>query len=276
MLAGKRRRPGDPSARSVYFALVFEDSDGADRRARAFTPFERQADEAKFAAAEQSLQIAEAFHMGDVEFEAGLVDQRIDLSGGSRPHRVDAEMDDALLGEPLGRRYVHARIVGRVGRRRERSLVVAGAKEDGPPLWNRHLGLFDRDLEVVDRDLGLWNDMAQIDTDSGNNAVLERILVDRCAFNAEMPRSVQMRAAVVGHREIHHGIAVDVSGVGECLFMGFPDAVDDRRLARIGRRAMMEFPAQVDDSHQKIPLNMPDSRDPASFVRPRKMVARDC
>ena len=44
----------------------------------------------------------------------------------------------------------------------------------------------------------------------------------------EMARRVDMRAAVVGHGEIHDAVAMHVAGVDEGLRMGLPHAVDDR------------------------------------------------
>src|SRR5437016_11677940 len=87
---------------------------GADRRSGAFAPLHRQADEGEGALAEQRFQIAQALDVGDVEVEACLVYHQIDIALGSGPHRVDAEMDDALPGEPLRRSDIHAGIVGRI------------------------------------------------------------------------------------------------------------------------------------------------------------------
>src|SRR5579864_3409887 len=105
--------------------LVVEHRDRADRRAGAFAPFQRQADELEFALAEQGLEIAQALHMRDVELKAGLVHQRIHFALRPRPHRVDAEMHDALARQPLGRRDVDARIIGRIGRGREGAGVIS-------------------------------------------------------------------------------------------------------------------------------------------------------
>src|SRR5689334_8243817 len=91
---------------------LFEQRDRADRRAGAATKFERQADEAELALAEQGLEVAQALHVGDVELETGLVHERVHHALRARPHRVDAEMHDALVGEPLGGGDVDARIVG--------------------------------------------------------------------------------------------------------------------------------------------------------------------
>src|SRR6516162_2583394 len=76
--------------------LILEHRDGADRRAGALAPFQRQADELEFAFADERLEIAQALDVSDVELEAGLVHQRIDHALGPRPHRVDAEVHDTL------------------------------------------------------------------------------------------------------------------------------------------------------------------------------------
>ena len=93
---------------------------------------------------------------------------------------------------------------------------------------------------------GMWR---QIEANSLHVAVLKRIFVDRNAAHAEVTRRIDVGAAVVRHGEEHHAIAVHVSGFDEGLFVGLPDAVDDRRLSRIGRGAVIELPAQVDHSH---------------------------
>ena len=61
---------------------------------------------------------------------------------------------------------------------------------------------------------------------------------------------------------------MDVSGIDEGFFVGFPDAVHDRRLSGIGRRSMIDpLPAQVDDSHGSI------SSRSASAIRLNSAVA---
>src|ERR1700744_3457955 len=71
--------------------LKVEHGDRTDRRGGAFAPLHRQADESELAFAEQRFEIAQAFDVGDVEIEASLVNQQVDLAVGSRSHRVDAE-----------------------------------------------------------------------------------------------------------------------------------------------------------------------------------------
>src|SRR6202011_1697773 len=123
-----RSRPLWPD-RTVELRILIKYRDGADRRAGPLAPLERQADEAELALADQGLEVAQALHVRDVELEAGLVHERVDDALRARPHRVDAEVHDALAREPLGRRDVDARIVGRIGRRREGTRVVARAQQ---------------------------------------------------------------------------------------------------------------------------------------------------
>src|SRR5262252_7707500 len=54
--------------RNDGIVLILEHCDGADRRAGALAPFQRQPDELKLALPQQRLEIAQAFHMRDVEF----------------------------------------------------------------------------------------------------------------------------------------------------------------------------------------------------------------
>jgi hypothetical protein len=126
---------------------------------------------------------------------------------------------------------------------------MAGAKEHGAFFWNRHARLVDRGFQVRRRDLGTRRDVAQIDADAADDAALQRIFIDRNAALAEMARRIDMRAAMIGHGEKHYHIALDVAGFDERLFVRLPNAVDDRRLSRIGRRAMIKLAAEIDDPH---------------------------
>jgi hypothetical protein len=103
--------------------------------------------------------------------------------------------------------------------------------------------LFYRRVQISGRDFSPRRNMPQIDADALDDAILQWVFVDRRAGFAEVPRRVDMGAAVVRHGKEHHAIALDVSRLGKGLVVGLPDAVDDRRLSRIGRRAMIEFPA---------------------------------
>src|SRR5271167_2183084 len=82
---------------------VVEDRHRADGRAGSAAQFERQADEAELALADQRLEVAQAFDVGDVEVEARLVDEGVDDPHRPRPHGIDAEMHDPLPRQPFGR-----------------------------------------------------------------------------------------------------------------------------------------------------------------------------
>src|SRR6266849_3755954 len=58
---------------------------------------------------------------------------------------------------------------------------------------------------------------------------------------------------MIRHGEKHDAVALNIPGFDKGLFVGFPDAVDDGRLSRIGRSTMIELPAQIDYSHFKSP-----------------------
>jgi hypothetical protein len=150
-------------------------------------------------------------------------------------------MHNAGPREPVGRRDVHARIVVGVGGGRKRARVVAGAEQDGPALRDREAGLLHRGVEILRRDFGARLDVAQVDADAANDAVLQRVFVDRHALFAEVARRIDVRAAVIGHRDEHDAVAVHVARLGKSLLVGLPHAVDDRRLARIARRAVIEL-----------------------------------
>src|SRR5437773_6505296 len=96
----------------------------ADRRRRSAAPLHRQADEGELATTKQRFEIAQALDMGDVEIEAGLVDEGIHLALRSRPHRIDTEMHDALLRQPFGGGDIHAGIVAGIFFAGECSRVV--------------------------------------------------------------------------------------------------------------------------------------------------------
>src|SRR5262249_61264804 len=72
---------------------------------------------------------------------------------------------------------------------------------------------------------------------------------DRGAAHTKMTRRVPVSAAVVCHGKVHNRIALYVARVNERLFVRLPYAVNDWRMSRITRRAMIEISAQIDDSH---------------------------
>src|ERR1700761_3653555 len=85
---------------SIFCLLQIEHGNRTDRRGGALAPFHRQADEGEIALAQQGFQVARAFDVGDVEVETGLVHEQVHLAVRPRPHGIDAEMHDALAGQP--------------------------------------------------------------------------------------------------------------------------------------------------------------------------------
>jgi hypothetical protein len=106
-----------------------------------------------------------------------------------------------------------------------------------------------RRLQIRRRDLGARRDVAQIDADARHDAVLQRILVDRHPRFAEVARRIEVRAAVIGHRDVHHAVAMHVARLGERLLVRLPHAMDDRRLPRIARGAVIKLAGEIDDAH---------------------------
>src|SRR5690349_25132689 len=117
--------------------------------------------------------------MGDVEVETGLVDEGIHLALGSRPHRIDTEMHDALLRQPFGGGDVHAGIVARIFLAGECSLVMTGAEQDGAAPWYRDAGLRHRRLEIGGRNLGGGRQAAVLNADVRYGALLQPVVVAR-------------------------------------------------------------------------------------------------
>src|SRR5687768_6552573 len=128
--------------------LQIEHGDGADWRSCAVAPLRRQADEGELTLAEQRFQIAQALDVGDVEVETRLVHERVHLALGPGPHRVDAEMHDALARQPFGGSDIHAGIVGRIFLARERAFVMAGAEQNGATLRHAHAGFLHGPFEI--------------------------------------------------------------------------------------------------------------------------------
>ena len=56
-------------------------------------------------------------------------------------------------------------------------------------------------------------------------------------------KRIDVSAAVIRHGEEHHRVALHVAGIDEGLLVRLPYAVNDRRLPRIGRRAMIKLAA---------------------------------
>src|SRR5262249_60632947 len=93
---GSRQAAATPPDRGRVPPSPLEHRHGANRRAGAPAPFERQADEAEFSLADQRLEVAQAFDVRDVELEACLVHERVDGAHRAWAHGVDAEMNDPL------------------------------------------------------------------------------------------------------------------------------------------------------------------------------------
>jgi hypothetical protein len=62
-----------------------------------------------------------------------------------------------------------------------------------------------------------------------------------------MPGRVDMRAGMIRHRDERRRKAVHIAGIGERILMALPDAMDQGRVAGIGRGAVVELAAEVDD-----------------------------
>src|SRR5205823_2621754 len=117
--------------------------------------------------------------------------------------------------------------------------------------------------------------MAQVEANSLHVAVFERVLVDRDTALAEVSRRIDVGAAMIRHREEHHAVAVHISGLDERFLMRLPNAVNDRWLARISRRAVIELPAQVDHSHGLLlPSLRCDRADVAAHHTARPVITR--
>src|SRR6185312_12817415 len=114
-------------------------------------------------------------------------------------------------------------------------------------------GFLHSGLEVLRRNLRLRRDIAQVETDARHDAFFERILIDRNAVRTEMPRRVDMRAAVIGHRDEHRCQPPDIAGGGKRIGMVLPYAVDDGRMSRVARGTVIELAAEVDDLHESLP-----------------------
>src|SRR6185437_5576612 len=94
-------------------------------------------------------------------------------------------------------------------------------------------------------------DVAQVDADARHDAFFQRIFVDPLAARVEMPGRVDMGAAMVGHGKIHRRETVHIAAVRKRLFMRLPHAVNDRGMAGIIRRAVIELAAEVDNLHKQ-------------------------
>ena len=81
----------------VSGSTPIEYGNGADRGSGPAAPLHRQTDESELALAEQCFQIAEAFDVGDIDVETDFVNECVHGTLGAGPHRIDAEMHDALF-----------------------------------------------------------------------------------------------------------------------------------------------------------------------------------
>jgi len=121
--------------------------------------------------------------------------------------------------------------------------MVPRAQQDRSFFRNRYARLFHGCFEVGRHNLGLGWNVPEIEADAFHIAIFEWILVDRCPALSEVAGSIDVRAAMVGHGDEHHAVALNVTRFGKRLLVGLPDAMNDGRLSRIGRGAVIELPA---------------------------------
>ena len=127
--------------------------------------------------------------------------------------------------------------------------MMTRAEQDGAARRDRNACRFHGRLQVARSDFRSGCDVPQVKADAWHDAVLERILVNGYAAAAEVTRCIDVRAAMVGHGEIHDAVAVHIAGIGKGFLMCFPNAMDDGRLARVARGAMVELAAEVNNAH---------------------------
>ena len=224
-----------------------EHGDGADWRAGPLAPLHRQADESEAAPAQQRFQIAQALDVGDVEVETRLVNQRVHPALGSGPHRVDAEMHDALPGQPFGGRDIHAGIVGRIFLARERAFVVAGAEQNGPALRHPTPAFFtacSRSEGAISARGAMWRRSIQIPGTmhfSSGYSLIGRPVLPKCR-GASM--WVPAWSAIEINIDARPCTLPDLANDSSCVFQT-PWMVG--RMTRIARGAMIELTAEIDD-----------------------------
>jgi hypothetical protein len=76
----------------------------------------------------------------DVELQARLVHEGVDVTLGAWPHGVDAEVHDALLCQPHGCSHVDPGVVGRIGRLGKGARMMTGAEKHRAALRDGQAG----------------------------------------------------------------------------------------------------------------------------------------
>ena len=208
-----------------------------------------------WAPTKQRFQIAQALDVGDAEFAAGLVNQRVHLAFGRRPHQVNAEMHDALVRQPFGGGDIHAAILGRIFLAWEGAFVMASAKRNRAAFRHGNAGLFHRRLEIGRRDLGTRRDVGRrsmqipgtMQFSSGYSLIGWPPLLKCLGASMWVP-------AWSGIDMNIDDSPCTLPGFAEQVLVGLPDAVDDGRVARIGRGGVVELAAEIDDLQDGFPL----------------------
>src|ERR1700753_467914 len=96
--------------------------------------------------------------------------------------------------------------------------------------------------------------MAEVQADSGHDALFQRIFLDRDAGPAEMEGCVDMCASVVRHRDDHRCKPMHISGFHERILMRFPDSMEGRRMSGIAGSADVELARKIDNLHDWYPF----------------------
>jgi len=124
------------------------------------------------------------------------VNQQIHLPS-ARPHRIDAEMHDALAGQ----HSVAATLTPELSSAyslRGKVRAWCRAKQNGAAVRTVTPVCFTAASRSAGRDLGARRDVAQIEADARHDAVLQRVFIDRLAVSVEVPRRVDVGAGVSG------------------------------------------------------------------------------
>ena len=225
--------------------------DGADRTRRAAADLQREADEAEPPAADQLVEVGEAFHVRDAAFRARHVRKVVRFAFRRRTDRLDAEHQDAAVGQPVHQFQREAGEVVQIARLAEQPIVGRHVEQHGVARADLLAGLVERRLHLRHRDRVLQRHVRQVETDRRRVEILQRHFVDRqrAGSRIEMHRRIDMRAGVIRQRDRQrlrgeHRVAGDL-----LLRVIAPHRDDHRRMRRMGLRAVEQLAAEVDEFH---------------------------
>src|SRR4029077_20432585 len=253
-VAGTEGVPWAAGARSWRRSSCANDGDSADWARRATSDLERETYEPEPALAHQLVEVPQALHVRNAALTAGHMGLEVGLTLGGRADRLDAEHDDALVGEPMHGIDVEPGEVVQVCGCPPQALVDTHLDQHRVALLDLLAGGLQRLLHLSNANLVLQRHVGKIEADRLRVEVLERHLVDRgrLGIRIEVTGGIDVRARVIAQRERHRLRCETRLARALDLVVVVPYGHDNRRMGGMGRGPVMNLSAQVNELHDTV------------------------